>query len=99
MATKLRALYQRRKGRDLFDLWYVAEQKLINADKVVDIFTQYCASNGIKISSEEFMKNLEMKKTNPYFQLDMNALLPLELNWNFEEAFDYITQNIISRLP
>ena len=23
MATKLRALYQRRKGRDLFDLWYV----------------------------------------------------------------------------
>lgn len=23
MATKLRALYQRRKGRDLFDIWYM----------------------------------------------------------------------------
>ena len=25
MATKLRALYQRRRGRDLFDLWYVTQ--------------------------------------------------------------------------
>ena len=28
MATKLRALYQRRKGRDLFDIWYVADHNL-----------------------------------------------------------------------
>ena len=38
MATKLRALYQRRKGRDLFDVWYVADHKLINLNRVFDIF-------------------------------------------------------------
>ena len=30
MATKLRALYQRRKGRDLFDVWYAVDCELIN---------------------------------------------------------------------
>ena len=30
MATKLRALYQRRKVRDLFDLWYVVDRQLID---------------------------------------------------------------------
>ena len=43
MATKLRALYQRRKGRDLFDIWYVATNELINLNRVFDIFAKYCA--------------------------------------------------------
>lgn len=42
MATKLRALYQRRKGRDLFDIWYVVKNKLVNLDNVFDIFQKYC---------------------------------------------------------
>ena len=42
MATKLRALYQRRKGRDLFDVWYVATHELINLSRVFDIFSKYC---------------------------------------------------------
>ena len=32
MTTKLRALYQ--KGRDLFDVWYAVDRKLINLDKL-----------------------------------------------------------------
>ena len=41
MATKLRALYQRRKGRDLFDLWYVTKNKLINLDRVFENFLNH----------------------------------------------------------
>ena len=37
MGTKLRALYQRRKGRDLFDMWYVFSKGLVDIDKVVYI--------------------------------------------------------------
>jgi predicted nucleotidyltransferase component of viral defense system len=99
MATKLRALYQRRKGRDLFDLWYVASQNLINLDQVIDIFKKYCANDGIKISGKEFIQNLEIKKTNPDFKLDMDFLLPQNRNWNFEEAYQFIVSNVISRLP
>jgi predicted nucleotidyltransferase component of viral defense system len=54
MATKLRALYQRRKGRDLFDLWYSVDRKLINLDKVFDIFFEYNAYNNVKISGKDF---------------------------------------------
>ncbi|MBI2792839.1 MAG: nucleotidyl transferase AbiEii/AbiGii toxin family protein [Gammaproteobacteria bacterium] len=99
IATKLRALYQRRKGRDLFDLWYVSSQNLINIDRVIDIFQQYCTNDGLKVSGEQFKQNLELKKKNKDFQLDMKILLPSKINWDFEEAFDFVTQKIISRLP
>ena len=39
MATKLRALYQRRKGRDLFDLWHVLETLEVNEKEIVDGMT------------------------------------------------------------
>jgi predicted nucleotidyltransferase component of viral defense system len=32
MGTKLRALYQRRKGRDLFDLWYTLDRGMVNSE-------------------------------------------------------------------
>ncbi len=99
MATKLRALYQRRKGRDLFDIWYVATNELINLNRVFDIFAKYCAYNGMKISREEFIKNLEQKKDNRDFHVDMSLLLPSKLHWNFDEAYQFVVDNVISRLP
>ena len=99
MATKLRALYQRRKGRDLFDIWYVATNELINLNRVFDIFAKYCAYNDVQISREEFIKNLEQKKDNRDFHLDMSLLLPSKLHWNFDEAYQFVVANVISKLP
>ena len=99
MATKLRALYQRRKGRDLFDVWYVATHELINLSQVFDIFSKYCTYNDVKISREEFIKNLEQKKDHRDFHMDMSILLPSKLNWNFEEAYQFVVDNVISKLP
>jgi predicted nucleotidyltransferase component of viral defense system len=99
MATKLRALYQRRKGRDLFDIWYVADRKLINLNRVFDIFAKYCTYNDVKITGEEFLKNLELKKDHRDFHMDMSVLLPSKLHWNFDEAYQFVVDNVISRLP
>ncbi|MDR2666595.1 MAG: nucleotidyl transferase AbiEii/AbiGii toxin family protein [Holosporales bacterium] len=99
IATKLRALYQRRKGRDLFDVWYVVKQELVDLNKVFEIFSKYCAKDNINIRGEEFLKNLALKRNHPDFQSDMNALLPIKLNWNFEEAYQFIVDEIISKLP
>ncbi|MDP3533150.1 MAG: nucleotidyl transferase AbiEii/AbiGii toxin family protein [Alphaproteobacteria bacterium] len=99
IATKLRALYQRRKGRDLFDLWYVTKQELINLDRVFEIFSKYCIYNDVKISREEFIKNLDQKKNHRDFHMDMSILLPSKLHWNFEEAYQLVIDKIISRLP
>lgn len=99
MATKLRALYQRRKGRDLFDLWYAVNRKLINLDRVFDIFFEYNAYNHVKISGEDFIKNIELKKNHRDFNMDMRVLLPSTLHWNFDEAYQFVLDNVITRLP
>lgn len=99
MATKLRALYQRRKGRDLFDIWYVVKNKLVNLDNVFDIFQKYCQYNKIEITSQNFIENLELKKENRDFRSDMNVLLPLRLNWNFNDSYDFVMKNVINKLP
>lgn len=99
MATKLRALYQRRKGRDLFDIWYVTGHELINLNRVLDIFSKYCAYNNVKISGEEFLKNLNDKKNHRDFHMDMSVLLPSKFHWNFEEAYQLVLDKVISKLP
>ena len=99
MATKLRALYQRRKGRDLFDVWYVAKQKLIDLNRVFEIFSKYCTNDNVNIRGDDFFKNLALKKNHPDFQSDMSPLLPMELNWHFEEAYQFVVDNVISKLP
>ena len=53
----------------------------------------------MKISREEFIKNLEQKKDNRDFHVDMSLLLPSKLHWNFEEAYQFVVDNVISRLP
>jgi len=110
MATKIRALYQRRKGRDLFDLWIVFGKNLANIDETLNIFKKYCDHSKIKISKDLFLQNLELKRLNKDFQLDMNVLLPQGFpqtflltfseptNWNFDEAFEYVKSEIINRI-
>ncbi len=99
LATKLRALYQRRKGRDLFDIWYVLRYQLVEIDRVIEIFQHYCRKDGISISKEIFQKNMGQKRQNLDFQYDMNNLLPHETLWNFEEAYNAILAHVISKMP
>ena len=98
IATKLRALYQRRKGRDLFDLWLVLKHDLINVNEVISIFEKYCVHNKQKITKELFKENLNQKRNHRDFSVDMRTLLSLEMNWRFDEAFELVYEKIISRL-
>lgn len=97
MATKLRALYQRRKGRDLFDLYYVLNKNLINPNNVLDIFKKYCEFNDELISRAEFEKSLFLKKKNADFKTDILPLLTTETHWNFDEAITLV-ESLLVRL-
>lgn len=99
IATKLRALYQRNKGRDLFDLWLVLEKNMIDTRKMVDIFLQYCNHDEQIISRALFEENLEKKRENNDFFIDMEKLLPHKFQWRAEEALFKVKQQIISFLP
>ena len=99
MATKLRALYQRRKGRDLFDLWYVFQKGLVEVKPMLEAFEQYYARERTPISRKLFQGNLELKKLNEDFKTDMHLLLPYGTQWDFEEAYQFVMGHIINKLP
>ena len=99
IATKLRALYQRRKGRDLFDLWYVTKNDLINLDRVFDVLTKYSKKYKSNFTRDEFLANLLLKREHQAFQSDMNALLPTGLKWDFDEAYQFVLEQIINKMP
>lgn len=98
MGTKLRALYQRRKGRDLFDLWFVSKEKLVDIKNVVSIFEKYAEYNNEPVTRALFERNLYLKKMNKDFQSDISALLPANSTWNFEQALQMIEDVFIPNL-
>ena len=99
LATKLRALYQRRKGRDLFDLWLGLTVGKADAQKVVELFQAYMRAAGQTISQAVFLDNLEAKKSHPGFALDLPPLLAPGLTYSWEYAFTVVQDHLVKRLP
>lgn len=98
MATKLCALYQRCKGRDLFDLWMVRKLKIVNADDIITIFNQFNQRTNNQISRAMFEQSLLQKRQRKDFINDANPLLESETNWNFEEAFEMVMDELVCKL-
>lgn len=46
LGTKLRALYQRKKGRDLFDLGLALSRDGVSPDRIVEVFARYMNEDG-----------------------------------------------------
>lgn len=99
LGTKLRALYQRRKGRDLFDLWYALVEGRADPARLVTCFTRYMTEGGHAMTRALFEANLHEKASRKDFRGDMDALLRHGLSWNFDEALEVVLTEIISRLP
>lgn len=99
MGTKLRALYQRRKGRDLFDLWYVLHHNLIDIATVIAVFNEHCDRSQQIVTRALFEKSLNEKKEDLGFRTEMNYLIHPEINYNFDNAYELVLKSIIKKLP
>lgn len=101
LGTKLRALYQRRKGRDLFDLTTALLHLEPDVDKILHAFTTYMDFVGAKVSRAEFEENFYKKLEDDAFIKDMTPLLPRD----YRELLDYqdygklINETLVVRLP
>jgi len=82
LATKVRALYQRRKGRDLFDLWYADQHGDIDWPRVMGAFRQIMKNDGTPVTDKQFKLNLEEKLMHPDFLIDIPNLLRPEIQFN-----------------
>ncbi|MCF7849936.1 MAG: nucleotidyl transferase AbiEii/AbiGii toxin family protein [Kiritimatiellales bacterium] len=81
LATKVRALYQRRRGRDLFDLWYADQHADIDWPRVMHAFRQIMKQDGTPVTNRQFQINLEEKLAHPDFFADIQNLLRPELQF------------------
>jgi predicted nucleotidyltransferase component of viral defense system len=74
LATKLRALRQRNKGRDLFDLAHALDVfPGLNTARVVECFGRYLQRSEIRISRAEAQQRMFAKLNNPGFLADMGS--------------------------
>lgn len=98
LGTKVRALYQRRKGRDILDLWLGLVEGKANADRVVEIFQHYMNFEGKVVDSKTYEKNLRDKMKHAGFLSDIDPLLPVAADYDIQEAFNCVLREIVSRL-
>lgn len=73
MATKTRALHQRRKGRDLFDLWLVLTTQPVTPQTIVDGLRHYMKDDVFDYHA--FTKTLWDKLHDDDFRHDLDALV------------------------
>ncbi len=98
MATKLRALYQRRKGRDLFDLWHVLNGLHPDEQLVIDGLVHYMGKDIFTYS--ELSANLLAKLENRDFAADLDQLVANSLRqYSIPAAADLVMERLGSRLP
>jgi predicted nucleotidyltransferase component of viral defense system len=99
IGTKLRALYQRRKGRDLFDLYLATSSPLLDPGLAVGSFRRYIEfSDGNIPSAEKYSRNLEDKIKVPQFLKDMDGVTRPGLTYDPFIAFEQVKRVFLQHL-
>lgn len=99
--TKLRALLQRRKDRDLFDLAEGQRQLPLDAQKVLKCFSFYLEQENNQISRAQAEQRMLEKLTRELTE-DIAPLLPTGIIFGTDEsirAFNRIWRELITQLP
>jgi hypothetical protein len=99
LGTKLRALYQRKKGRDLYDLWRVLDAEKLNNDSIIKCFQRYLAHGELTVSRAQFEENLTDKMQDDAFLEDVEPLLPTGVKYQAQTAYNLVSSRLIARLP
>ena len=98
--TKLRALLQRRKNRDLFDLHHGLEQLAMDPDKLIACFDHYLALEGQAITRAMAEQRMLEKLTRSLTE-DIGPLLPAGVRFNDDDAmqaFERVWTDLITRI-
>ena len=100
LGTKLRALYQRRKGRDLFDLFTAISQKELDIEKILTCYREYMyfvvGSN--LPTQKEFLLNMEEKMLDTEFIGDTQLLLRNGEAYDPQKAYELVKNRLIEKI-
>lgn len=99
VGTKVRALYQRLKGRDLFDVYTALITGKLDIERVMtayDRYLRFVASHAP--TYKEFVLNMDEKMQNPEFLGDTTGLLRPGLTFEMQPSWEMVRDIIISHL-
>ena len=99
LGTKLRALYQRRKGRDLFDLYWAMIHQDVDAGKLTQCYKTYMEYSVDKPPSrKQFLVNMEEKLLDKEFKEDIHPILRPGVDYDSLKAWELLKKELIERV-
>lgn len=100
LGSKLRALFQRRKGRDLFDLYYSLANGTVDIDKLMECYNRYISFVVDQPPSyRQFIANMEEKMQDQEFLGDVSLILRPNIEYSPAEAYSLVYEKLIERIP
>jgi predicted nucleotidyltransferase component of viral defense system len=101
LGTKLRALVQRRRGRDLFDLYWALRtaQSPMDPRAIIGSFLHYLELEGSRAGRAECAGILEAHLEDRGFCSDMEPLLRHGIDYDPHEAGRLVTDRLLNLLP
>lgn len=97
MASKLRALYQRRKGRDVFDIYLGLEA--LGPDIIFATYEKFMQRTGDRIERAAYEENLTAKLIETGFRRDIETLLPPDVGWDIDLAGRRVMDELLVLMP
>jgi len=100
LGTKLRALYQRKKGRDLYDMFIALTQKPdLDIDALLHCYREYMNFSVEKPPTQrEYILNMEAKMQDSEFLGDTTALLRSDVPYDPQTAYELVKKTLIERI-
>jgi predicted nucleotidyltransferase component of viral defense system len=100
LGTKLRALYQRRKGRDLYDMFIALTQKPdLDIEALLHSYREYMNFSVEKPPTQrEYILNMEAKMKDAEFLGDTTALLRPDVPYDPQIAYELLKTTLIERI-
>jgi len=99
LGTKLRALYQRRKGRDLFDLYWAMIHQDVETEKLIHCYKTYMEYSVDKPPTQkQFLANMEEKLLDREFMEDIHAILRPGIEYDNVKAWELVKKELIEKI-
>ena len=95
-STKIRALFQRSKGRDVFDLWLALEHMHVDPQEILDCFDPYRPEG---FTSARAIENLRLKLMKDTFRSDLDLLVARQPpGYDIDKAGTLIIEKLLSHV-
>lgn len=101
LGTKMRAMFQRKRGRDLFDLYWALTKSPTSVDPaaIIASFEHYLKQEGTKAGRAEFIGILDGHLKDRGFCSDMLPLLRADITYDPQSAGKYLKTHLLNLLP